>query len=67
MRPDKVEVSWDAAKSNWLIRIEIGDEVIRRRADLPKSADDATLRSAAQNAVTDEGYESDASLISVRR
>jgi hypothetical protein len=40
MRADQVEVSWDADKSNWLVRIETGDEVIRRRGDATKNADD---------------------------
>jgi hypothetical protein len=59
MRPDKVQVSWDAAKSNWLVRIQIGEEVVRRYCSLPKNADEATLRSAAQKTVVDEGYEAD--------
>ncbi len=29
MHADRVEVSWDAAKSNWLVRIMTGEEVIR--------------------------------------
>ena len=66
MRADHVEVSWDAAKSKWLIRIESGDEVIRRHCDAPKNADDQTLRSAAQKAVHDDGYEADPSQISLR-
>lgn len=67
MCPDHVEVSWDATKSNWLIRIETGEEVIRRHCDLPKNADEQTLRSAAQKTVADEGYEPDPTLISVHR
>ena len=67
MRPDRVEVSWDAAKSKWLIRIETGEEVIRRQCDAPKNADDQTLRSAAQKTVEDEGYELDLTHISVHR
>jgi hypothetical protein len=67
MRADRVEVSWDADKSNWLVRIEAGEEVIRRHCNAPKNADDQTLRSAAQNIVTDEGYELDAASISIRR
>ena len=67
MRADQVEVSWDAAKSKWLIRIESGEEVIRRHCDAPKNADDQTLRSAAQKTVEDEGYEVDPSQISFRR
>ena len=67
MRPDRVEVLWDAAKSKWLVRIENGEEVIRRHCDLPRSADERTLRSAAQKVVEDEGYEPDANHISLHR
>jgi hypothetical protein len=65
MRPDHVEVSWDAAKSKWLVRIETGEEVIRRHSDAPKNADEQTLRSAAQKFVEDEGYELDRTDITV--
>ncbi len=67
MRPDRVEVLWDAANSKWLIRIETGEEVIRRLCDVPKNADDETLRSAVQKAVEDEGYELDPTSVSIRR
>lgn len=67
MRLDHVGVSWDAAKSKWLIRIENGEEVIRRHCDAPKNADEQTLRSAAQKTVEDEGYELDLAQISVHR
>jgi hypothetical protein len=67
MRPDRVEVVWDAAKSKWLIRIETGEEVIRRHCEAPKNADDQALRSAVQKAVEDEGYELDPTTVSIRR
>jgi len=67
MRADRVEVSWDANKSKWLIRIETGGEVIRRHCDLPKNADEQALRSAAQQTVQDEGYEPDSGPISILR
>ena len=67
MGPDRVEVSWDAAKSKWLIRIETGEEVIRRHCDVSKNADDQTLRSAVQKAVEDEGYELDPASVGIRR
>jgi hypothetical protein len=57
MRADRVEFSWDENKSNWLIRIQAGEEVIQRHCALPKSADERTLRSAIEKAVADEGYE----------
>ena len=67
MRPDLVEVSWDAVKSKWLVRIETGEEVIRRHCEAPKNADDQALRSAVQKAVEDEGYELDPTTVSIRR
>ncbi len=67
MRPDRVEVLWDVAKSKWLIRIETGEEVIRRHCDVPKNSDDQTLRSAVQKTVEDEGYELDPTSVSIRR
>jgi hypothetical protein len=66
MRADQVEVSWDAGKSKWLVRIVNGEEVIRRSCNLPKDADDQALRAAALKTVQDEGYEAAAS-VSVRR
>jgi hypothetical protein len=67
MRPDHVEVSWDTDKSKWLIRIQNGDEVIRRHCDAPKNADDQTLRIAVQKTVKDDGYELDLENIEIRR
>ena len=52
-----VELSWDASRSNWLLRIKAGEEVIRRQCALPQSADEQTLRTAIEKAVSDEGYE----------
>jgi hypothetical protein len=67
MRADRAEVSWDPAKSKWLVRIESGDEIIRRPCNLPKNATEAQLRSAAEQTVRDDGYEIDSALIAVRR
>jgi hypothetical protein len=67
MRADRVEISWDAAKSNWLVRIETGEEVIRRHCKVPKDADELSLRSAVQKTVQDEGYEPDPAQILIRR
>jgi hypothetical protein len=67
MRPDHVEVSWDTTNSKWLIRIEVGEEVVRRHCDAPKNADDQTLRSAALKTVEDEGYEVDHADINIQR
>ena len=67
MRADRVEVSWDPGKSKWLVRIEVGEEVVRRHCQAPKDVDEQTLRSAVQKTVQDEGYEADPAQISMHR
>jgi hypothetical protein len=59
MRADHVEVSWDPDKSNWLVTIKSGEEVIRRHCKLPKNADEQSLRAVTQQVVQDEGFELD--------
>ncbi|HUC53360.1 MAG TPA: hypothetical protein VMR90_04905 [Candidatus Cybelea sp.] len=67
MRADQVEVSWDAGKGKWLVRIVNGEEVIRRYCSLPKDADERKVGEAARKTVEEEGYEADPALVSVRR
>jgi hypothetical protein len=67
MRADQAEVSWDAAKSKWLVRIKSGEEVIRRHCNAAKDADDQTLRAAAEKTVRDEGYDFDSANVTIRR
>ncbi|HLW54851.1 MAG TPA: hypothetical protein VKW06_18595 [Candidatus Angelobacter sp.] len=67
MRADSVEVSWDNAKSKWVVRIQAGEEVIRRYCSLAKNADEQSLRAAAQQTLKDEGYEMDSVSINVAR
>ncbi|MHB8411804.1 MAG: hypothetical protein ACYDDI_07635 [Candidatus Acidiferrales bacterium] len=66
MHADRVEVSWDEEKSKWLVRIEVGEEVVRRHCDLPRDADEQSLRAAAQKTVADEGYEPGAEITVLR-
>jgi hypothetical protein len=67
MRADRAEISWDAAKSKWLVRISSGDEVMRRYCALSKDATEPQLRSAAEQTVHDDGYELDPALVAIRR
>ena len=67
MRVDSVEVSWDDAKSSWLVRIQTGEEVIRRHCKLSKNADESALRSAAAETLKDEGYEVDGAVVKITR
>jgi hypothetical protein len=63
MQADRVEISWDSQKSNWLVRIEAGEEVVRRHLALPRETPEPTLRAAVQKIAEDEGYE--ASTVSI--
>lgn len=59
MKADRVEVSRDQKTNKWLIRIKVGEEVIRRHSDQAKDIDEATLRSLAAKTAADEGYSVD--------
>jgi hypothetical protein len=63
MKADRVEVSRDTQKNRWLIRIQVGEEVIRRHSDEPKDIDQAKLRSVAIKTAEDEGYTVDPSSV----
>jgi hypothetical protein len=67
MRVDQVEVSWDSEKSDWVIRMQSGDEVIRRHCKVPKDADEKTLRAKAEETVRDEGYEANGAAVTIKR
>jgi hypothetical protein len=67
MRADRVDVSWDSAKSKWLVRIDVGAEVIRRFCDNPQNADEQSLRAAAVKTLQDEGYDPDPGIIWIKR
>lgn len=67
MNTDKVEISWDEEKRKWLVRIQVGEEVIRRHCNQPKDADEQQLRTAAAETARDEGYSVEAANVSVRR
>ena len=67
MHADRVEISWDTSKSNWLVRIMTGEEVIRRHCNAPKDADEQTLRTVVKKTVQEEGYEPDVAELSIRR
>jgi len=67
MRVEPVEVPWDAEHAKWSVRIEAGEEVIRRHSDVPKRTDEPTLRAAAAQMVRDEGYEVDEAQVIVHR
>jgi hypothetical protein len=56
MKADRVEISRDETGNRWLIRIRVGEEVIRRHSNEAKDAAETTLREAAMKTASDEGY-----------
>jgi hypothetical protein len=54
---DRAEVSWDNEKSKWLVRIHVGEEVIRRHWKGPKDAGLQTLQADAVKTAKEEGYD----------
>ena len=65
MRADQAEVSWDEKDKQWVVRIKIGEEVIRRHSKSAKDTDDQTLRSLAVKVAQEEGYELEPGKVSV--
>jgi hypothetical protein len=68
VRVDSAAVSWDAQRKCWVIRLRVGEEVIKRT--VPKVAhdtDDEILRSTAVKTAEDEGYELDPMSVTVMR
>ena len=64
----KATVEWDPNKKQWHVRVQIGEEVIKR--PLPKTAQDANeeaLRSQAVATAKDEGYDVDPSAVAIVR
>jgi hypothetical protein len=61
MKADRVEVSREDQSKRWLVRIQVGEEVIRRHCDEANDVDEATLRRAAVKTAADEGYSVDSS------
>ena len=68
LKAEKATVNWDPAKKQWHVRVQIGEEVIKRAlAKTPQDASEDTLRSRAVATAKDEGYEVDAAQVAIQR
>ena len=66
LRADSAQVNWDGHKKQWTVRVQVGEEVIRRPIpNTPESAGEETLRSLAVETVHDDGYEVDPTMVSI--
>jgi hypothetical protein len=68
VRADEAKVEWNPDKKHWQVVIQVGAEVIRRPCPKnPREAADDDLRSVALATAKDEGYDLDASHVSIVR
>lgn len=68
LKAEKASVTWDADKKVWHVRVQIGEEVIKRPlAKTPQDASEDTLRTKAVETASDEGYEVEPAQIDIRR
>jgi hypothetical protein len=58
LRADSAKAQWDSDKKRWLVRIQVGEEVIRRPCPkIADSASDEELRNLVVQTAKDEGYD----------
>ena len=68
VRATAAEVFWDAGKKAWVVRIQVGEEAVRRACKGAKrDADEGTLRALAVQTAQDDGYDLAAAAVSVKR
>ena len=64
----KATVDWDPHDNHWHLRIQIGEEVIKRKLDSTDRDGDADkLKVQAVAAAKDEGYEIDPAAVTINR
>jgi hypothetical protein len=68
MRANTAKIDWNSDKKQWHVEIAMGSEVVKRwLKDQPHETDDEALRSLALATAKDEGYELDASQVTIVR
>ena len=69
IKADRAEVSWDAQKKKWAVRIQVGEEVVKRTPDKSpaKDAADGQLRDIAIEIAHADGYDIDAAAVTISR
>jgi hypothetical protein len=68
IRATKAKVDWDPQKKQWHVRVQIGEEVIKRPlGKTAQNANEEALRSQAVATAKDEGYEVDPSTVAIVR
>ena len=66
IRATRATVDWDSHKKQWLVRVQIGEEVIKRPlGKIAQDTNEEALRSKAIATAKDEGYEVDPSTVEI--
>ena len=68
IKADSAQVSWDVQKKRWIVRVRIGEEVIKRPCrKASQSVEENELREMAIQTAKDDGYDLDSSSIAIER
>jgi len=70
IKVDKASVIWDAGKKAWRVRIQVGEEVIKRPCSdrkMSRDAGDDALREAAVQTAHADGYELEPAAVAIER
>jgi hypothetical protein len=68
LKATKATVDWDKEKKHWRVRVQVGEEVMKRNLPkVPQDASDDVLRSKAVEDAHDEGYEVDPASVAIVR
>jgi hypothetical protein len=70
IKADRAAILWDPEKKIWRVRIEVGEEVIKRpcaNGKLKRDAADDVLRRLAVDTAHNEGYEIDPATVAISR
>jgi hypothetical protein len=66
LKATKATMDWDKEKNHWRVRVQVGEEVIKRTLpDIPENASDDVLRQKAVEDARDEGYEVDPASVQI--
>jgi hypothetical protein len=68
LHADSAKVDWDPDKKQWHVRVQTGEEVIKRRLPkTPRDAGEEVLRSLAVETARADGYDVDPASVAVAR
>ena len=68
IKADRAAVSWDPRKKTWSVRVQIGEEVIKRLGrKVPRDAADDALRALAIETAEGDGYQIDPASVTIAR